>query len=173
MASIRILAISGSLQRDSSNLKLLQTAAASAPSGVEIVMFDGLRHLPHFDLDLESSGPLPVVEAWRRAIVAADAVLIASPEYGFSLPGAVKNAIDWVIGTGELERKVIAVTASVNHPERGRRGLEALCNTLHAVSAVIVGSEPIVRGPHFDSNVAALVRELVAVVERAKAAAAL
>jgi NAD(P)H-dependent FMN reductase len=168
---MRILAISGSLQRNSSNVKLLHTAAASAPSGVEIVMFDGLRHLPQFDPDLELNEPLPVVEAWRRAIVDADALIIASPEYGFSLPGALKNAIDWVIGSGELERRVVAVTASVNHADRGRRGLEALCNTLHAVAALIVGAEPIVRGPDFESNVSALMGKLVAVVEREKAGA--
>jgi len=57
----------------------------------------------------------------------------------------IKNGIDWVIGTGELERKIIAVTASVNHRDRGRRGLQALCDTLSAVSAQIVGDNPILR----------------------------
>jgi len=58
---------------------------------------------------------------------ASDAVLIASPEYGFSLPGALKNAIDWVIGSGELEGKVVAITAAVPGPERGRRGPRVPC----------------------------------------------
>ena len=129
-------------------------------------MFDGLRHLPLFDPDLELNEPLAVVETWRRALAGADGVLIASPEYGFSLPGALKNGIDWVIGTGELERKIVAVTASTNHPERGRRGLKALCDTLNAVSAIIVGGEPTVRGASFESSVYALVVELAAAVAR-------
>ncbi len=71
--------------------------------GVEVVLFDGIRELPHFNPDLESNGELPVVAAWRRALRASAAVLIASPEYGFSFlcSGTLKNAIDWVIGTGE------------------------------------------------------------------------
>lgn len=162
---MRILAISGSLQARSANLTLLEAARASAPAGVEVVIFDGLRSLPQFDLDLEASAPLPAVELWRRAIADSDALLIASPEYGFSLPGALKNAIDWVIGSAELERKVVAVTAAVNHPERGRRGLAALLEPLHAVSATIVGGEPIVRGDGFEREVSALLTALVRAVE--------
>ena len=151
----------GSLQAQSSNLALLQSAATLAPVGVSLVIFDGLRALPQFDPDLETDGPLPSVERWRQAISGADALLIACPEYGFSLPGALKNGIDWVIGSGELESKVIGVTAAVNHPERGRRGLAALCDTLRAVNATIVGGAPIVRGPEFDAEVAALLRALI------------
>ena len=55
---------------------------------------------------------------WRRALAESDAVLIATPEYGFSLPGVLKNGIDWVIGSGELEGKVVAITAAVPAPER-------------------------------------------------------
>jgi NAD(P)H-dependent FMN reductase len=129
--------------------------------GVSVVIFDGLRMLPQFDLDLEANGPLPVVERWRQAIAGADALLVACPEYGFSLPGALKNAIDWVIGSGELESKVVGVTAAVNHPDRGRRGLAALCDTLRAVNATIVGGAPILRDERFDTEVAALVRALI------------
>ena len=93
-----------------------------------------------------------------------DAVLIASPEYGFSLPGVLKNAIDWVIGSGELEGKVVAITAAVPAPERGRRGLQALRDTLAAVRATIIGGEPIPPGPTRDRDVAQLVRALIAAV---------
>jgi chromate reductase, NAD(P)H dehydrogenase (quinone) len=89
-------------------------------------------------------------------------VLVASPEYGFSLPGTLKNAIDWVIGSGELEGKVVAITAAVPAPERGRRGLQALRDTLAAVRATIVGGEPIARGPEFDRHVAELLQALIA-----------
>jgi chromate reductase len=171
-APLRILALCGSLQAASSNLALLHTAAALAPAGVEVELFDGLRDLPQFNPDLEASEPLPVVEAWRQALSRSHAVLIASPEYGFSLPGSLKNAIDWVIGTGELERAVVAVTAAVNHPARGRLGLQALCDTLNAVSATIVGSEPLVRGPTLERELAALLEVLIAAGRQAQLAAA-
>ncbi len=163
---MRILAISGSLQATSSNLVLLQTAVALAPAGVEVVLSDLLRDLPQFNPDLETTAPLPVVQTWRRAIAESDGLLIASPEYGFSLPGALKNGIDWVIGTGELERKIVAITAAVRDRERGRRGLKALSDTLNAVSAVIVADAPIVRGPAFESEISAMLAALVAEVAR-------
>ncbi|MBL0218766.1 MAG: NAD(P)H-dependent oxidoreductase [Myxococcales bacterium] len=160
---MRILAVCGSLQRQSGNLTLLQVAAASAPAGVDIIIFDGVRDLPHFNPDLEASGvlPLPSVIEWRRVLVESDALLIASPEYGHSLPGALKNAIDWVIGSGELEGKVVGITAAVPSPTRGLRGLGALRDTLGAVRATIAGGDPIVKGPSFDSDVARLVGAIV------------
>ena len=157
-----ILALCGSLQQKSGNLSLLQRAASLAPPGVEVRLCDDLRSLPHFDPDLEQQGELEKVTRWRRALAEADALLIACPEYGHSLPGALKNGIDWLIGSGELERKVVAITASVNFPERGTRGLSALRQTLQAVSARIVGGAPIVRGPSFDADVAALLAQLIA-----------
>jgi len=140
---MKILAICGSLQRKSANLALLSAAAASAPPDVGVVMFDGLRELPHFNPDLESSGAPESVIRWRRALSDCDALLIASPEYGFSLPGVLKNAIDWVIGSGELEGEVVAITAAVPAAERRRRGLQARCDTLSAARVTIIGGEPI------------------------------
>jgi NAD(P)H-dependent FMN reductase len=166
---VRILAICGSLQAKSSNLDLLRTAVAVAPGGVEVVVFDGVRDLPLFNPDIEEAGPAPSsVQTWRRALAESDAVVIASPEYGFSLPGALKNGIDWVIDSGELERKVVGVTASTNHAERGMKGLQALLDTLAAVSARIVGGEPIVRGPMFEEEVRRLQLGLVEAVRAAK-----
>jgi NAD(P)H-dependent FMN reductase len=165
----RILGVCGSLQARSANLALLETAAASARAisngRIEVTVFDGLRLLPHFNPDLEAeNSSLPAVLDWRQALAESDAILIASPEYGHSLPGALKNAIDWVIGSGELYRKVVAITAAVPAAARGRRGLRALRGTLEAVDACIVGGRPIVQGPAFESEVRAL---LQAIVDRA------
>lgn len=168
--NLRILGISGSLQAKSANLTLLKVAAASAPADTELVIFDGLRDLPLFNLDIEAGGVPESVARWRQALTDSHAVLIASPEYGFSLPGALKNAVDWVIGSGELEGKVVAITAAAPAPERGRRGLQALRDTLTAVRATIVGGEPIARGPEFDAQVAALVRTLVEAASQKHAA---
>lgn len=158
---MRVLAVCGSLQGRSGNLALLYTAAASMPPGVDLVFFDGLRDLPHFNPDVDAIGAPESVTRWRRALADSDAVLIASPEYGFSLPGVLKNGIDWVIGSGELERKVVAITAAVAGPGRGRSGLRALRDTLSAVRATIIGGEPIPKGPGFEPQVAALVRTLI------------
>ena len=145
-AGIRILGIVGSLGARSSNLTLLETAASVAPDGIEVLLYTRLGELPYFDPDIDPDDAPPAVRALRQAIAASDAVLIAAPEYGHSLPGVLKNGIDWLIGSGELERKVVAITASVPHSERGRQGLAALRQTLGAVRAVIVSDEPIVRG---------------------------
>lgn len=161
---MRILAVCGSLQSRSRNLDLLRTAVTSAPPGVEVVIFSSLRDLPHFDPDLETAGVPAAVARWRLALSECDGVLIACPEYAFSVPGVVKNAIDWVVGSGELERKIVAITAASHGPERGRRGLAALREPLTALSATIVGGEPIAHGPDANRQVAALLLELAAVV---------
>ena len=163
---VRILGISGSLQANSANTALLQTAARLAPQDVEVIIFDGVRDLPPFNPDLEKNGAPPAVVAWRTALSESDAVVIASPEYGHSLPGSLKNAIDWVIGSGELEGKLVAITASTAGPDRGRRGLKALADTLAAVSAHIPFDEPIVRGATSELEVKRLLDALIVRLNR-------
>jgi chromate reductase len=91
---MRILGIAGSLRRGSHNRRLLRAAGDALPPGVELVEWDGLAGLPAFDEDLEDSPPLAVQEL-LDAIEEADALLIATPEYNASVPGALKNALDW------------------------------------------------------------------------------
>jgi chromate reductase len=93
---VRILGISGSLRRDSFNTRLLAAAAEGLPDDVELVRWDGLAAVPPFDEDAEA-GPAPAAVADLRAAIAdADAVLFATPEYNGSVPGQLKNALDWV-----------------------------------------------------------------------------
>jgi chromate reductase len=89
-----ILGISGSLRRGSHNRRLLRAAGDALPSGVAMAEWDGLAGLPAFDEDLEADPPAPVREL-LEAIEAADALLIVTPEYNASVPGALKNALDW------------------------------------------------------------------------------
>jgi chromate reductase len=93
---MHILGISGSLRRDSYNTKLLREAGRLLPPGAEFVEFDGLKAVAPFDADDEAS-PVPPrgVFELRAAIAEADAILIATPEYNHSIPGVLKNAIDW------------------------------------------------------------------------------
>ena len=95
MASIRILGISGSLRRGSHNTSLLRAAARSLPPGVELERFDGLADLPHYNEDLDHEPVPAAVARLRAAIAAADGLLIATPEYNGSIPGVLKNAVDW------------------------------------------------------------------------------
>jgi chromate reductase len=91
---MRILGIAGSLRRGSHNRRLLRAAGDALPPGVDLVEWEGLAGLPAFDEDHESSPPEPV-RSFLDAIAEADALLIATPEYNASLPGALKNALDW------------------------------------------------------------------------------
>jgi chromate reductase, NAD(P)H dehydrogenase (quinone) len=91
---MRILGIAGSVRRGSHNRKLLRAAGRALPPGVELVEWDGLAGLPIFDEDLELDPPAPVQD-FLDEIEAADAILIATPEYNASLPGGLKNALDW------------------------------------------------------------------------------
>src|SRR4051812_48709036 len=91
---MRILGISGSLRRGSHNRRLLRAAGDALPPGADLVEWEGLAGLPAFDEDFESTPPESVQDL-LDAIAQADAILIATPEYNASLPGALKNALDW------------------------------------------------------------------------------
>lgn len=94
---MRVLAVSGSLRADSYNTRLLEAAAAAAPAGVEVELLDPalITDLPPYDQDLEDEGAPASVDLLRDAWAGADAMLFATPEYNGSVPGGLKNAIDW------------------------------------------------------------------------------
>lgn len=92
---MRVLGISGSLRSGSHNTRLLRAAAGLLPPGTELHVYDGLGEVPPFSEDDEHSPP-PAVVALKNAIAVADAVLVSTPEYNHSIPGVLKNALDWV-----------------------------------------------------------------------------
>src|SRR5215469_4982365 len=106
---MRILAISGSLRAKSSNTAVLTAAARLAPPGTEIVLYDGLADLPHFNPDLDTEDPPAPVLALRRAIGHCDGLLISSPEYARGVAGALKNALDWLVSSLEFPEKPVAL----------------------------------------------------------------
>jgi chromate reductase len=111
---MRLLAISGSLRAGSYNTALARAAIDLAPAGVEVELFDGLGELPLFDADLEGDEPRAVAHL-RQSIEAADAVLFVTPEYNGSIPGALKNAVDWASRPREdaaLRGQTVAVTGA-------------------------------------------------------------
>src|SRR5215212_3108928 len=93
--SIRVLGMSGSLRRASFNTAALRAAAELAPAGMEVETYSGLAAIPPYNDDVRQQGYPPPVADLRARIKAADALLIATPEYNYSVPGVLKNAIDW------------------------------------------------------------------------------
>ena len=111
---MKILGVSGSLRRDSYNTKLLRSAAELLLDDVEFATFERLKAVPPFDEDDEANTPLAVV-ALREAIAGADAILFATPEYNSSIPGQLKNAVDWAsrpLATNVLRNKPVAVVGA-------------------------------------------------------------
>jgi chromate reductase len=107
-----ILGISGSLRRDSHNTSLLRAAAEAAGPDVELELYDGLKEIPPYDEDDDVHPRPPSVARLTAAIGDADAVLFATPEYNASIPGQLKNAIDWIsrpVATNVLRNKPVAV----------------------------------------------------------------
>ena len=112
---MRILAISGSLRRGSHNASLLRAAGELLPATYELVVWDGLKDVPPYDEDDDVQPAPPAVDALRDAVANADAVLIATPEFNSSIPGALKNALDWAsrpIATNVFRNKPVAVIGS-------------------------------------------------------------
>ena len=113
---MRILALSGSLRDGSHNTKLLRAAAADAPAGVEIELYERLKAIPPYDADDDVPGGQSfAVEHLKEALREADAVLIATPEYNSSIPGVLKNALDWVsrpLAESPVRNKPAAVLSS-------------------------------------------------------------
>jgi chromate reductase, NAD(P)H dehydrogenase (quinone) len=140
-ATVIVLAIPGSLRRGSSSRALLEAAASAAPEGVEVTIWEGLRDVPPYDQDDDTGdGPAPVA-ALRAAIGAADAVLISTPEYNHSIPGVLKNAIDWAsrpFGLATLVGTPTAVISSSTSPFGGVWANAELRKSLAAAGARVL-----------------------------------
>ena len=138
---VKILGISGSLQGRSSDTALLALAGESAPADVEFSTFGALGDLPHFNPDLDDldggSAPGPVLE-FRGRIRGSQGVLFATPEYAHGMPGVLKNALDWLVGSGELAGKPVALLSASPNASGGIRAQVALIRTLVVMDAVFV-----------------------------------
>jgi NAD(P)H-dependent FMN reductase len=134
MSSLSILAVSGSLRAASYNTAALRVLARAAPPGVRVHLFDGLGALPLFNPDLDNA-PLPAVTEWRQAIDAADAIVIASPEYAHGISGVMKNALDWAVSMPTFPGKPVAL---LNTSPRAHIAQDALREVLHTMSARLV-----------------------------------
>ncbi len=131
---MNILAISGSLRRLSTYSTLLRALPLLAPDGMRIALYAGLADLPQFNPDLEGSEPASVLE-YREQLRESDGVVIASPEYAHGVPGALKNALDWVVGSGELVYKPVSL---INASPQSKFAFASLTETLTVMDARLV-----------------------------------
>jgi len=134
----KIAAISGSLREQSSNAALLRAAARLAPDGTELIIEEHLAKLPHFNPDLDVEGgqaPGPVA-AFRDFLSRAKAVLICTPEYAHGVPGSLKNALDWIVSSGELRGKPIGLI--IASPGGGELARVSLTSTLEVMEARVL-----------------------------------
>jgi chromate reductase, NAD(P)H dehydrogenase (quinone) len=144
VADVRILLISGSTRQGSGNTAALRAVQADAPGGIAAEMYDGLTALPAFNPDQDERPPGPAADL-RARIAAADALLFCTPEYAGTLPGSLKNLLDWTVGGGEIYGKPVGwINVAVGG--RGTGAEEHLAMVLRYVGAVAV-PEACVRVP--------------------------
>jgi chromate reductase, NAD(P)H dehydrogenase (quinone) len=138
---MNIVAVCGSVQQTSSNRALLEELARLAEPPASVLVTDPVDTLPHFNPDLTE--PPPSVERFRSTLGAADAAVIATPEYAHNLPGVLKNALDWIVGSGELYATPVAVLCATPRHGGGAMARASLEQTLLAVGAVVVDSRSV------------------------------
>jgi chromate reductase len=139
-SNMQILALSGSPRPDSAVSLLLRAAAMLAPAEAEFTFYESLLSLPHFNPELDTQGAAPLFEVaeLRRQIQAADAVIIATPEYAYGMPGSLKNALDWLVSAGSLVGRPVAALSASPSALGGDKAHAGLLLTLSALNAAVV-----------------------------------
>jgi NAD(P)H-dependent FMN reductase len=127
-----IFAISGSLRRQSVSGRILDALAERAPADVGFDRYEGLREIPAFDPDVADDAAPVAVADLRARVAAADAVLISSPEYAMGPPGALKNLLDWLVGSGELYGKPVILAHPTNRALVAKAALEGTLGIMGA-----------------------------------------
>lgn len=132
--TIKVLAISGSTRKASSNLNLIKAIADLTQGLFTIDVFEGLSNLPQFNPDDDHEHVTASVTTFRQKLRAADGILICTPEYAIGVPGSLKNAIDWTVSSMEFSRKPVAlITASLS----GERAHQSLLGTLLIIESLM------------------------------------
>lgn len=165
---VRILAISGSLRATSTNTVLLNSAAALAPENVDVVVYRGLGTLPHFNQDLDH-GSVPVAE-FRSQVRISDGIVFSTPEYAHGIPGALKNALDWLVPGVELHEKPVAL---FNASSRSAYAQASLAETLKVMSARVIPEASItvpLLGRDFDEGATVMDSDVCRVIRSGMAA---
>ena len=173
---MKIVAISGSLRRASSNAAILKALELLIPHGSTFAFYQGLGSLPHFNPDLDGEGdvPPPAVAELRDLLASSDGVVISSPEYAHGVPGSLKNMLDWLVSDGTLvDKPVVLINAA---PAGGEYAQTSLAETLRTMNWNVLttpgASDPFVkvRGRFDDPTVTQMLQRVIdAIAERAEA----
>ncbi|UUF16782.1 MULTISPECIES: NADPH-dependent FMN reductase [Flavobacterium] len=132
MKTIKIVAITGSTRKNSSNFKILKYISEHIKSDFEVEIFEDLDQIPHFNPDLDTENPPEEISLFRNKIMEADGIIICTPEYVFSLPGSLKNALEWCVSTTIFsDKKAGLITASASG-EMGHEQFLLIMKTLEA-----------------------------------------
>ncbi|GIP25050.1 FMN reductase [Paenibacillus sp. J23TS9] len=133
---LNIVGISGSLRNKSSNTNLLRALSELAPENMKISIFDGIGDLPHFNPELDDEPPASVTR-FREQMKEADGLIISTPEYAHGIPGVLKNALDWLVPSGELYEKPLMVLSASPLETGGEKAHDSLLLTLLMMTARI------------------------------------
>lgn len=140
---MRILAIIGSTRKNSSNEAIVNFVAGLNPNEVKIEIFGQLAELPHFNPDLDNENVPDIIKNFRNKIQGSDGIIICTPEYVFSLPGSLKNGIEWTVSTTVFSERPVALITAAASGEKAHESLTLIMKTLYA---------------KFDSNTTLLIR---------------
>ncbi len=179
---MRILAISGSLRARSSNTSAIEAVARLAPAGVTISRCTVLAELPHFNPDLDTETSPPIVSAFRAQIGASDGLMISSPEYTHGVPGVMKNALDWLVGSLEFAGTPVALINASPHATFSDPQLREILVTMAArlvenacITLPLAGrgldAQGIAEDPELAPMLASAVRAFVAGIREVRATA--
>jgi chromate reductase, NAD(P)H dehydrogenase (quinone) len=133
----KILCISGSLRLNSSNIKILRALTNFTANDVEIEIYNGIGNLPYFNPEIDQDNVLASVAEWRDRLKKSDAIIICTPEYAHGVPGVLKNALDWIVSSGEFMHKPTAVISASPSPDGGDKANASLVQTLKMMLAKI------------------------------------
>lgn len=126
----KILAIIGSTRTNSSNLKLIKKIEELTAEFFDLTIFEGISNLPHFNPDLDNENPPIQIIEFRQLIATSDGVIICTPEYVFSLPGSLKNAIEWCVSTTIFSQKPLGLITASASGEKGHEELKLVMKTV-------------------------------------------
>jgi Predicted flavoprotein len=128
----KVLALCGSNRVDSTNLKIIKAIRKFSFEMINVEIYDQIRILPYFNPDMDNDQPPALVKAFRDKIREADGVLICTPEYVYSLPGVLKNAIEWCVSTTVFSLKPVALITASSSGEKAHESLQLIMKTLYA-----------------------------------------
>ncbi len=144
MQKKKILAISGSTKQNSANHAILKFIATLYTDVLDVEIFDGIHKLPHFNPDLDKDVPPTVVQEFRKQIQNVDGILICTPEYVFSLPGSLKNALEWNVSTTNFSNKPVAFIVAAASGEKAFEALDLILTTIE--SRLLEQSKLLIKG---------------------------